>query len=175
MMCPLSTKVKLYLVPGTDVPGARFYVLPVRNGIVLARKRVQGQTGVSSIGEQGVEVQNVKYKKGTSNFPFLSQITTHLYTHTWYLYTMADAETYGNDQDSLPEPSAAPMVGATALTPDLNARDLLPNNNNRRRDPTGDQALMGANNEDGNVEGLEARDENGELVREEFLKFLQNL
>ena len=94
---------------------------------------------------------------------------------------MADTEdyAYGDDQDSLPEPSATPMVGAAALTPDVDvhvhAQDLLATNNNRRRDPTGDQALMGANHDDGNVEGLEARDENGELVREEFLKFLQNL
>lgn len=47
------------------------------------------------------------------------------------------------------------------------------NPNGRQRDLTGDQALMGANNEDGNVEGLEATDENGELVRQEFTKFLQ--
>ena len=88
---------------------------------------------------------------------------------------MAETETYGDDQDSLPEPSATPMVAAAALTPDVHAQDLLATNNNRRRDPTGDQALMGANHDDGNVEGVEARDENGELVREEFFNFLQNL
>lgn len=82
---------------------------------------------------------------------------------------MADGDDQ-DDQDSLPETSTAPR--AAALTPD--ALDVMAPNN-RRRDPTGDQALMGANHEDGNVEGLEARDENGELVREEFLKFLQGL
>jgi hypothetical protein len=88
---------------------------------------------------------------------------------------MAETEAFGDGQDSvsLPEPSTAPTVAA--LTPELHAQDVMATNNNRRRDPTGDQALMGANHEDGNVEGLEARDENGELVREEFLKFLQNL
>ena len=64
---------------------------------------------------------------------------------------------------------AAEDMIATAMENATNA-----NANGRRRDPTGDQALMGAtNNDDGNVEGLEATDENGELVRQEFTKFLQ--
>ncbi len=76
----------------------------------------------------------------------------------------------GDDQDSVPEPSATPTTAA--LIPDV--QDVMAPNN-RRRDPTGDQAVMGANHDDGNVEGLEAIDENGELVRGEFLKFLQGL
>lgn len=80
-----------------------------------------------------------------------------------------------------PQASAGPPVAA--LTPEqqrqLDAEDIMAAAmeagaaGGRRRDPTGDQALMGANNDDGNVEGLEATDDSGELVREEFTKFLQ--
>ena len=81
---------------------------------------------------------------------------------------------------ALPEPSAEPATAATALTPEqrrqLDAEDVMAAameaaNARGRHDPTADQALMGANNE--GVDGLEATDENGELVREEFVKFLQ--
>jgi hypothetical protein len=101
-----------------------------------------------------------------------------------------------SDNDSLPD-AGGPATGspgggrdpqvAAALTPEqqqqqqqFDAEDMMAaamevnaNQNGRHRDPTGDQALMGANNDDGNVEGLEATDENGELVRQEFTKFLQ--
>lgn len=41
----------------------------------------------------------------------------------------------------------------------------------RGRDPTADQIIMGATNDEG-VGGMEARDESGELVHDAFLQFL---
>eukprot|EP00980_Cylindrotheca_fusiformis_P029047 scaffold22702_cov149-Cylindrotheca_fusiformis.AAC.2 len=41
----------------------------------------------------------------------------------------------------------------------------------RGRDPTADQVIMGATNDEGGA-GLEARDESGELVHDAFLQFL---
>jgi len=90
---------------------------------------------------------------------------------------LSDSESVG------PAVSGSPRQATTALTPErtsntapLDGEDLTQlalQTNGRRRDPTGDQALMGAVHEDGNVHGLEATDENGELVAEEFIKFLQ--
>jgi hypothetical protein len=41
----------------------------------------------------------------------------------------------------------------------------------RGRDPTADQVIMGATNDEGGA-GMEARDESGELVHNAFLQFL---
>jgi hypothetical protein len=49
---------------------------------------------------------------------------------------------------------------------------VMEGGNSRRRDPTGDQALMGALNDDGGVP-IDAVDESGELVQQAFLQFLQ--
>jgi hypothetical protein len=89
-----------------------------------------------------------------------------------------------SDDESIgPAASGSPRREAAALTPEprsntapLDGEDMTQlalQTQGRRRDPTGDQALMGAVHEDGNVNGLEAIDENGELVGEEFIKFLQ--
>jgi hypothetical protein len=89
-----------------------------------------------------------------------------------------------SDNESIgPGVSGSPRRETAALTPEqtsnaapLDGEDLTLlalQTNGRRRDPTGDQALMGAVHEDGNVHGLEAVDENGELVADEFIKFLQ--
>ena len=88
-----------------------------------------------------------------------------------------EVEAQLNDDESVgPAVSGSPRR-TTALTPEqMDGEDLTHlalQVNGRRRDPTGDQALMGAVHEDGNVHGLEAMDENGELVAEEFIKFLQ--
>lgn len=47
------------------------------------------------------------------------------------------------------------------------------NGGRRGRDVTGDQALMGASNEDGNVDGFEVTDESGEMVRTAVERFLE--
>ena len=95
--------------------------------------------------------------------------------------TMQSEALLSDDESVGPAVSGSPR--ATALTPEqrpnaasLDGEDLTHlalQANGRRRDPTGDQALMGAVHEDGNVHGLEAMDENGELVADEFTKFLQ--
>lgn len=95
-----------------------------------------------------------------------------------------------NDSTSLPETGLtttnSPIGGATgreAVTPDVEHAEaaaaaaevalIAPTGGGRGRDPTGDQALMGASNDEGNVDGFEATDESGEMVQTAMLQFLQ--
>jgi hypothetical protein len=76
----------------------------------------------------------------------------------------------GAAADEPPLPQVATPEDAAAAAAEVLA--LEQNTRNRRRDPTGDQALMGATGGDGVVGAFEVVDESGELVRQAFLQFL---
>jgi hypothetical protein len=80
----------------------------------------------------------------------------------------------GSVQTNTQEPpqqatAATPESEAAAAAAEVAAMERGPNA--RGRDPTGDEALMGATGEEG-VGNLEVVDESGELVRQAFLQFL---
>lgn len=70
-----------------------------------------------------------------------------------------DNQNYDDDAEAA---AAAAEVAAMARQTD-----------GRGRDPTADQAIMGASNDEG-VAGMEATDESGELVHQAFLQFLSD-
>lgn len=78
----------------------------------------------------------------------------------------AASEEASSDLPQVATPEDAAAAAAEVLALEQNTR-------NRRRDPTGDQALMGATGTDaGAVGAFEVVDESGELVRQAFLQFL---
>eukprot|EP00934_Nitzschia_sp_Nitz4_P000821 Nitzschia sp. Nitz4//scaffold74_size92883//80500//83578//NITZ4_004833-RA/size92883-augustus-gene-0.9-mRNA-1//1//CDS//3329557625//821//frame0 len=99
-----------------------------------------------------------------------------------------------HDDNSLPDPemtAASPPATATArtsgreaVTPEVDSAEaaaaaaeistMEPAVGGRQRDPTGDQAFMGASNDEGNVEAYQATDESGEMIQAALLQFLQS-
>jgi hypothetical protein len=106
--------------------------------------------------------------------------TRHVFTTT--PQQQNNSWTMDDDEVSHPE-NSAPTQRPPVATPEQDHAEAaaaaaevaaMEQRNTRGRDPTGDQALMGASNDDGNVDTFEATDESGELVRQAFLQFLQD-
>jgi hypothetical protein len=83
--------------------------------------------------------------------------------------------TNGRGDDQAPAPVATPdnqnYDGAEAAAAAAEVAAMARQTDGRGRDPTADQAIMGASNDEG-VAGMEATDESGELVHQAFLQFL---
>jgi hypothetical protein len=78
-------------------------------------------------------------------------------------------QTHTQEEPQQQAVAATPESEAAAAAAEVAAMERGPNA--RGRDPTGDEALMGAIGEEG-VGNLEVVDESGELVRQAFLQFL---
>ena len=76
-----------------------------------------------------------------------------------------------------PEPPAmpSPEEAAEAARAAAEVAAMEPTANGRRRDPTGDEAVMGAAANEEGVAGFEVTDETGEHVRQRFVDFLASL
>jgi hypothetical protein len=85
------------------------------------------------------------------------------------------ATTNGRDEDEALGQVATPdnqnYEDAEAAAAAAEVAAMTQQTGGRGRDPTADQAIMGATNDEG-VAGMEARDESGELVHNAFLQFL---
>lgn len=78
-------------------------------------------------------------------------------------------DTIGRPMDAVTPEQAAEAAAAAAELATLEAPG---GGGGRGRNLAGDQALMGASNEDGNVAGFEIIDESGDMVASAFLDFL---
>ena len=77
----------------------------------------------------------------------------------------------GEAQAQVATPEDRDYVEAEAAANNAEVSLMARQTDARGRDPSADQAVMGATNDEG-IAGIEAEDESGELVHQAFLQFL---